>query len=225
MASVNYIQHQIAFFKKVYDDDRLSPYHISLYMALFQFWNSNRFQNTFSAARSDLMQISKVKSKTTYSKCLHELSEWKYIEYYPSTNPFVKSSFNLTIKWTSLGPAPNTTSPFNGLPLVQPSPSNGLVLVPDKTYKHKPINIKEKPSSEIHVINFFKNNQSSKIEGQKFWNHYESNGWQIGKAKMVDWEAAARKWILNQNDKNNNQLVQQMDYLQTSKNKDYGKPL
>jgi len=56
-------------------------------------------------------------------------------------------------------------------------------------------------------------------------NHYESNGWQIGKTKMVDWEAAARKWILNQNDKNNNQLVQQMDYLQTSKNKDYGKPL
>ena len=42
---------------------------------------------------------------------------------------------------------------------------------------------------------------------------------------MVDWEAAAKKWILNQNDKNNNQLVQQMDYLQTTKNKDYGKPL
>lgn len=208
MATVNYIQHQIAFFKKVYEDDRLSPYHISLYMALFQYWNSNRFQETFSAARSDLMQISKVKSKTTYSKCLHELSEWEYIRYYPSNNPFVKSSFNLTIKWTTLGLPPDKTSSSNGLPLAQPSPSNGLLLVPNKTYKHKPINNKEKPSSEIHVIDFFENNKSSKIEGQKFWNHYESNGWLIGKSKMVDWQAAARKWIINQTEKTKNGLVQ-----------------
>lgn len=133
MGKVNYMQHQIDFFKIVYEDDRLSPYHVSLYMAIFQFWNYNRFKETFSAASGELMQLSKVKSKSTYSKCLNELNDWKYIIYSPSNNPFIKSTFNLSIKWTSLG----------------------LALVPDKTYKHKPINNRESPNSENDVINFF----------------------------------------------------------------------
>lgn len=27
-----------------------------------------------------------------------------------------------------------------------------------------------------------------------FFNHYDSNGWMVGKTKMKDWKAAARKW-------------------------------
>lgn len=225
MTKVNYIQHQIAFFRKIYEDDRLTPYHISLYMALFQFWNYNRFQSTFGASRAELMQLSKVKSKSTYSKCLNELHQWNYIVYSPSNNPFVKSSFDLSIKWTTSGPPPNKSSPSNGLPFVQPSPSNGLLLVPDKTYKHKPINIKEKPSSEIQVIEFFKKSESTEIEGQKFWHHYEAKGWMVGNSKMIDWQAAARKWILILKEKTKNGLVQQMDYLQTTSKKDYNEPL
>jgi len=237
VGNVNYIQHQIDFFKTVYEDDRLSPYHISLYMALFQFWNYNRFKETFSAARGELMQLSKVKSKSTYSKCLNELNDWKYIIYSPSNNPFIKSTFNLSIKWTSLGLELNKTSPSsglpfsqpspaNGLPFVQPGPSNGLVLVPDKTYKHKPINNRERPSSEILVIDFFKKNGSSKIEGQKFWNHYESNGWLIGgKTPMVDWQASARNWIIRSKDLNIKTPTQKRDYLHTSSKKNYNEPL
>lgn len=30
----------------------------------------------------------------------------------------------------------------------------------------------------------------------QFWNHYESNGWKVGKASMKDWKAAVRTWIL-----------------------------
>ena len=225
MSKVNYIQHQITFFKKVYEDDRLTPFHISLYMALFQYWNANRFQNTFGAARAELMQLSKVKSKSTYSKCLNELHDWKYIVYSPSNNPFVKSAFDLSIRWTSHGPDIHIGSPVNGLPIAQPSSSNGLLLVPDKTYKHKAINSKEKPNSEIQVIDFFENNKSTKTEAQKFWNHYESNGWIIGKVQMVDWDAAAKKWILNQNYQTHKGLVHQMDYLKTTSKKDYNEPL
>ena len=29
----------------------------------------------------------------------------------------------------------------------------------------------------------------------KFYDHYESNGWHVGKNKMKDWEAAVRKWL------------------------------
>jgi hypothetical protein len=33
-------------------------------------------------------------------------------------------------------------------------------------------------------------------ESQKFWLHYESNGWYVGKSKMRSWRAAAGGWIL-----------------------------
>ena len=28
-----------------------------------------------------------------------------------------------------------------------------------------------------------------------FFNHYESNGWKVGRVPMKDWKAAARNWI------------------------------
>ena len=33
-------------------------------------------------------------------------------------------------------------------------------------------------------------------EYEKFWLHYESNGWYVGKSKMRSWRAAASGWIL-----------------------------
>ena len=40
---MNYIKLLNAAFEKFFFDDRLNPTHISLYMALFQEWNSSRF--------------------------------------------------------------------------------------------------------------------------------------------------------------------------------------
>jgi hypothetical protein len=36
------------------------------------------------------------------------------------------------------------------------------------------------------------------IEANKFFNHYQANGWKIaGKTPMEDWQASANKWMLN----------------------------
>lgn len=87
----NYILHLNAWFNKVYEDDRLNPTHISMYLALFQLWNQCRFENPLSIARSEVMKLSKIGSKSTYTKCLKELHLWKFIDYRPSNNP-VKGS-------------------------------------------------------------------------------------------------------------------------------------
>lgn len=34
-------------------------------------------------------------------------------------------------------------------------------------------------------------------ESEKFYNYYASNGWRVGKNKMVDWRSAFRKWLAN----------------------------
>ena len=85
---MNYIKHLTGFFEKVAIDKSLNPTHVSLYIALFQFWNCNRFKNPISISRDEVMRISKISSKATYHKCLKNLHSLGYINYEPSYNPF-----------------------------------------------------------------------------------------------------------------------------------------
>ena len=79
---MNYIRHLHAFYHQVKHDDRLSPYHVSLYMAIFQYWNYNRFQNPFRIDRDELMLLSRIGSKSTYLKCMKDLHCNRYLIYH-----------------------------------------------------------------------------------------------------------------------------------------------
>jgi hypothetical protein len=92
---MNYIKHLTGFFDKVVQDDRLNPTHISLYIALFQFWNVQRFKNPISISRDEVMRVSKICSKATYHKCMKDLHNYKYVNYDPSYNPFRGSLITL----------------------------------------------------------------------------------------------------------------------------------
>src|SRR6187402_3466471 len=92
---MNYIKHLTGFFEKASNDFELNPTHISLYMAIFQHWNQNRFQNPISISRDELMRISKISSTATYHKCIKELTAKEYIIYTPSYNPFKGSTLEV----------------------------------------------------------------------------------------------------------------------------------
>lgn len=95
---MNYIKHLTGFFDKVAKDKMLNPTHISLYFALFQFWNCNRFKNPVPISKNEVMRFSKISSKATYHKCLKNLHALGYINYEPSYNPLKGSQvhfFNL----------------------------------------------------------------------------------------------------------------------------------
>lgn len=85
---MNYIKHLTGFYEKVALDNALNPTHISLYIALFQFWNFNRFKNPVNISRDEVMRISKINSKATYHKCIKNLHSLGYIDYQPSYNPY-----------------------------------------------------------------------------------------------------------------------------------------
>lgn len=54
------------------------------------------------------------------------------------------------------------------------------------------------PPELSNVIAFFQEKNTNQIDAEKFYNHFQSNGWLVGgKSKMKDWKAAARNWILN----------------------------
>ena len=109
---MNYIKHLTGFFDKVAKERSLNPTHVSMYMALFQFWNCNRFKNPISISRDEVMRISKISSKATYHKCLKNLHSLGYIKYEPSYNPFKGSQVYLFNFSDELKPLPkNETTP------------------------------------------------------------------------------------------------------------------
>ena len=117
---MNYIKHLTGFFEKVAIDKTLNPTHVSLYIALFQFWNCNRFKNPISINRDEVMRISKISSKATYHKCLNNLHNFGYINYEPSYNPFKGSHVILFNFSEDLKPLPKSErKPKKNEPLIE----------------------------------------------------------------------------------------------------------
>lgn len=188
MAEINYIKHLNGIFRQFSKDNRLNPTHISLYIALFQLWNHNRFPKDFFINREEVMSFSKIGSKSTYHRCIKELSHWKYILYSPSHNPFKGSRVKLFQFGTS-----------ESLEVDLDYPKNGQALVSNININKHNINfIKlEAIAKEKLILEFFKKEKWPELEAKKFYNHYQGIGWKVGgKSKIVDWQATAKSWML-----------------------------
>jgi uncharacterized protein YdaU (DUF1376 family) len=65
----------------------------------------------------------------------------------------------------------------------------------------------------------------AKIEAEKFFNYYESNGWKVGKNPMKNWRASANNWITNSTTyakgTTNNQRKLDKNELENLKNYNY----
>ena len=226
MEQINYIKHLNGIFHQFSKDTRLNPTHISLYVALFQFWNFRRFPDEFYINREEVMKFSKIGSNTTYHRCIKELSHWKYILYKPSHNPFKGSKVKLFNFSTSDKQELYLDSTINGQALV-----SNININKHNINNNKPLSIKE-------VLNFFKKKNWSENEAEKFFNYYESVGWKKGNTPIENWQAAAESWMLKTDDfkistrkksKTNQNtdlpLDQNQDNLHTNQNKNYNEPL
>lgn len=249
---MNYIKHLTGFFNRIALENSLNPTHISLYLTLFQCWNVNRFKNPITISRDEMMKGSKIASKATYHKCIKELQRLKFLDYFPSYNPYSGtevfminfsegSNFNPNSSDATSSNNDQTTSIFEP---TEPKnePVNGQVAEQvneppyiynnKQTFKNnKNIDIdtnfqnfdnviarneaiseneeKEEKSSAKkeekfvapkleQIKEYFKFQNFTEFEAERFFNYYTSIGWLIGgKTKMKDWQAAARNWMLN----------------------------
>lgn len=83
------------FFSAIREDNRIRISHISLYMALFQLYNLNQFQNPVAITRAEVMILAKFTGLATYHKCMKDLVELGYIRYIPSYNPSSSSQVHI----------------------------------------------------------------------------------------------------------------------------------
>jgi len=227
---MNYIKHLNSIMDQFSNDSRLNPTHISLYLALFYIWNYNRFPKDFFINREEVMSQSKIGSKSTYHRCIKELSHWKYIIYSPSHNPFKGSR----VKLLQFG-----TSEKQGVDLDYPINEQALVSYININ-KHNINFIKlEAIAKEKLILDFFKKEKYPELEAKKFFNHYQGIGWKVGgKSKITDWQATAKSWMLKApemnlsvraqsrtNDPNALPLDHFQDNLHVNENKRYDIPL
>lgn len=224
---MNYIRHLNAVFQKFYTDSKLNVTHISLYMALFQYWNINRFPEKFYINREDIMKMSKIGSKATYHRCLTNLDRWKYIKYYPSHNPYKGSTIRLLIFDTSYEPTSgtisDTTTDITSKQLVE----QALVSTININKQIENDNKRELPKNKNEVLFYFEEKKWPRLEGEKFYNHYNSINWNLGgKIKITNWQSTAENWMLKAIEfERLKEPSQKWDNLRTSKLKDYGQPL
>lgn len=304
---MNYIRHLTGFYEKIHEDSRLNPTHISLYLALFQFWNLNHFQNPISISRHEMMKLSKIAALGTYHKCIKDLQDFGYIEYLPSFNPYKGSLVNLfnfedlemqnlncyhaknqtssaqalnqhhikidTGIRQALEPSinyinninnkhsitiPETSSNFKqaflpAIPFQEIIPKSLSQKIKEKEKlrekkseqlspthieknnhyggkkKHSPISTPKIPPTFAEVKLFFEEKDTPLSEAERFFDHYESNGWLVGgKSKMKNWEAAARNWLKNSKKFNSlspSRAKSKPNNLQATTNKSYKEPL
>ncbi len=254
--SVNYIKHLENTFAKISLDDRLSTVHLGLYYSLFHQWNLAKFQNPISICRSELMRTSKVGSANTYTRCLRELNDWGYIDYQPSHNPsrgslvnlyrFDTSGDNSTDNSCDIG---NDTTPVievrpsinninkkkhinigkGGLPSDRTMDDEFVVSTPKSKREQRSSSSVKMPPSLDAVILFFNEKNKTDLDAEKFFNHFESNGWLVGgKSKMKNWQAAARNWISRSEEYTKRSLSLsngKPGNLNVNQNKDYSVPL
>ena len=90
-----------ALLKQVSSDASLKPTHIALYSALVQAWISSRCRNPFHVSRSRLMQLSHIRSKTNYHRCIRDLVRGGYLAYEPSYHPKLGTTVTLPSKVSS----------------------------------------------------------------------------------------------------------------------------
>lgn len=219
--SVNYIKHLESWADRICCDDRLTPHHISLYYAMFHQWNLAKFKNPISICRSELMLACKIGSANTYTKCLKQLDNWGYIEYKPSYNPARGSLVNLYNFDNSTGKGSDKGTDKGAVIAVRPS------LNYNKPYKLIKQESKSRftPPSIEEVKVFFIDLKSTVSEAENFHNYFESNGWLVGgKAKMKNWQAAAKNW-LNRSARFNNSDNAAKNRLHTNDDKEYSTPL
>ena len=85
-----------------------------------------------------------------------------------------------------------------------------------------PVKVKRFKKPTLQDVLSYCVERENAVEGDKFFNFYESNGWKVGKNPMKDWKAAVRNWESNTQNytstsKGSNKLKTQIDSWQKAR--------
>jgi hypothetical protein len=214
--NINYIRHLNAFYTLVHEHERLRSNDISLYMALFQLWNQQRFPVSLMVSRKLITKLSKIGSYKTYVQCLKRLDSYGLLTYQPSERPFEHSVIkmlplekNEPHKHVIDDPHMCSNKDPDGCSNADPHPGSILHHFNNKQINNY-INERQTGRPQKKKINeignpvvpeleevraYFSTVAQPEREADQFYFHYKAIGWTLSGMPIFDWKAAAEKWI------------------------------
>lgn len=81
---MNFIQHTRAAHDHLTRQPAATPFHVSLYWALFFEWNAHRFPESLALNHEQLMNAAHIGNRRTYRATLYDLENWGLLTYQPS---------------------------------------------------------------------------------------------------------------------------------------------
>ncbi len=100
------------FYKRAQKDQRLLPSHLAVFTAICMLLDVNVAENAVRITRKKVMELARIRSKSTYHRCISQLVEFDYIIYSPSYDHYLGTyvSFpktSLTSQSKSFQPPPS----------------------------------------------------------------------------------------------------------------------
>ncbi|UPK67335.1 hypothetical protein [Chitinophaga filiformis] len=256
-AGVNFIRHLNAFYTLVHEHERLRANDISLYVALFHLWNLAHFPGTLMVDRSLVVQLSKIGSLRTYLQCMKRLHDFGFLTYHPSERPFLRCAVKM-VPLEKKAPQSVKTAPHTAKksdPHMRSNkdpgeggncaPHTGAILLHFNNNKQinnfinesKTARAQKKSKDKIivpaapeleEICAYFRSAAQSDKEAGLFYFHYKAIGWTLSGMPILDWKAAAEKWISRIPSLKNNAIANTTSTtggLESAKDKRYDDPL
>lgn len=152
-------------------DSRLKSMDISMYISFLILWYKNDFKSPFKITRKQIMNLSKIKSISSYHRVINSLMTYDYILYEPTFDSRLGSTVALIFE--------------DSLLLNDRIISNQLTFTIPNVF-------------EVNL--FFEECNCSLIQATEFYNYYHEKNWKLNDQKsMKCWQSAARKWIYKYN--------------------------
>jgi hypothetical protein len=203
--------------------EQVTASHGILYLWLVEINNRLGWVDIFQITASECMQGMGCKSYNTYKKCFDQLVEWGFVK-------VVKKAVNQhqcnIVALSKFDKALNKALDKALMKhLTKQSESTVQSNVESNCDIHKPVNNKKQtinhkrgvftPPSENDIYNFmgelntkgqnFMSEDKLVNFARTFMDHYQANGWIVGKVPMKDWQSTVRNWMRKEWDKIKNQ--------------------
>lgn len=88
----------------------------------------------------------------------------------------------------------------DGQPMVNQMSTNGQPMVDANKVKLSKVKLREEGRAQhptLEQIKAYCLERRNSVDAEKWLNHYEANGWRVGRNSMKDWKAAVRTWEKN----------------------------
>jgi len=172
---------------------KVKPSHTAIYFFAIEHCNRLGWKKIFGFPTSMVMEATGIKSYSSYKKYFDDLAEWGFIE----VKEYSKNQYSSNVIALAFNDKAHDKALDKALIKHVTKQSESTIQSISSINKQRTINNKQGKKFIPPTINDVKTyclERKNSVDAVKFINHYQSNGWMVGKNKMKDWKAAVRTW-------------------------------